>query len=166
MSAIFHYDLCRRKVAEWLMNMKFLILNGPNLNLLGRREPKIYGKESYKALEDFLHEKCATLGITCDIRQSNHEGDLVDWIQQAMDTFDGIILNPAAYTHTSIAIPDALRAVQLPCIEVHLSNIDERESYRRISYCSEVCLTTCKGNGFESYADAIAYLYYYLSKSK
>ena len=107
--------------------MKFLILNGPNLNLLGRREPKIYGKESYSALEDFLREKCAALGIACDIRQSNHEGDLVDWIQEAMDNFDGIILNPAAYTHTSIAIADALRAVQVPCVEVHLSDIDARE---------------------------------------
>ncbi len=142
--------------------MKFLILNGPNLNLLGRREPKIYGTENYAALEAFIREKCAALGIACDIRQSNHDGDLVDWIQEAAATYDGVVLNAGAYTHTSIAIADALRAVQLPCVEVHLSDIAAREAYRRISYPAQACLTTCKGRGFQSYADAIVYLYDHL----
>lgn len=135
--------------------MKLLIINGPNLNLLGRREPQIYGTRDYASLVEYLQAACARRGAECEVYQSNHEGDIVDKIQSAMDSADGIIINPAAYTHTSIAIPDALRAVSLPAVEVHLSDISGRESYRRISYTSEACLATCKGKGFDSYGEAV-----------
>ena len=146
--------------------MKFLILNGPNLNLLGLREPEIYGKQNYAALEQFLRDTCEAQGVECVIAQSNHEGVLVDRIQEAYGLFDGIIINPAAYTHTSVAILDALKAVQLPAIEVHLSDISTREAFRSISYAGMACLTTCKGHGFESYKEAIQYLKAYLLKKK
>ncbi len=146
--------------------MKFLILNGPNLNLLGLREPAIYGSRTYAALEDFLRNCCQAEGIDCVIAQSNHEGVLVDRIQEACGLFDGIIINPAAYTHTSVAILDALKAVALPAVEVHLSDINEREPFRHISYPGMACLTTCKGKGFDSYKEAIAYLKAYLLGKK
>lgn len=143
--------------------MKLLILNGPNLNLLGRREPDIYGKEDYPALCRYIEACATTAGIAVKIVQSNHEGVLVDEIQEALGNFDGIVINPAAYTHTSIAILDALKAVALPVVEVHLSNPQERESFRYVSYAGMACLTTFAGLGFASYAKAIAYLTDYLN---
>lgn len=143
--------------------MKFLILNGPNLNLLGIREPEIYGRQDYAALEAFIRECCAAEGVECKILQSNHEGVLVDEIQAALGVCDGIIINPAAYTHTSIAILDALKAVALPAVEVHLSDISRRESFRAISYPGMACLATCMGRGFDSYRDAILFLRHCIS---
>ena len=138
--------------------MKLLILNGPNLNLLGLREPDIYGKRDFKALEAFIRDTCAAEGIACELFQSNHEGALVDRIQEAYGVYDGIVINPAAYTHTSVAILDALRAVALPAVEVHLSRISERESFRQISYTSLACEKTIEGKGFEGYREAIRFL--------
>ena len=135
--------------------MKLLILNGPNLNLLGIREPEIYGRQTYQDLEKYLHRKAAALGCEIEVRQSNHEGDLVDWIQEALGSFDGIVINPAAYTHTSVAILDALRAVSLPAVEVHLSKVSEREEFRRISYAGMTCMETIEGKGFEGYGLAM-----------
>lgn len=143
--------------------MKFLILNGPNLNLLGIREPDIYGRQDYAALERFITGACRAEGIECRIVQSNHEGVLVDEIQAALGVYDGIIINPAAYTHTSIAILDALKAVALPAVEVHLSDISRRESFRAISYAGMACLATCMGRGFDSYRDAIIFLKHSIS---
>ena len=138
--------------------MKLLILNGPNLNLLGVREPELYGVQDYAALESFIRTEAAALGCEVDIRQTNHEGVLVDWIQAARGCLDGIVLNPAAYTHTSIAIPDALRAVNLPAVEVHLTDISQREPYRRVSYTAPACRASFVGEGFAGYAYAMAYL--------
>ena len=145
--------------------MKILIINGPNLNMLGIREPEIYGKQDYHALEAYCREACRELGesvtggIDCEIYQSNHEGDLVDRIQQAyFDGTDGIVINPAAYTHTSVAIMDALKAVSIPAVEVHLSNIDSREEFRHISYAGKACVRSFMGYGFEGYKKAIAFL--------
>lgn len=143
--------------------MKLLILNGPNLNLLGIREPEHYGSRSYEDLKAYITQCCDELGIDCMILQSNHEGVLVDEIQAALGVYDGIVINPAAYTHTSIAILDALRAVRLPAVEVHLTDISNREPFRAVSYPGMACLTTCKGKGFESYREAIAYLNRYIS---
>ncbi|MBO2526829.1 MAG: type II 3-dehydroquinate dehydratase [Clostridiales bacterium] len=138
--------------------MKLLILNGPNLNMLGIREPEIYGKQSYRDLEDYIRTEAKGLGCEVEIRQSNHEGDLVDWIQQAYGKFDGIVINPAAYTHTSVAILDALKAVRLPAVEVHLSDIDTREPFRRISYAGLACRKTFQGHGFAGYRMAMEFL--------
>ncbi len=138
--------------------MKLLILNGPNLNLLGLREPEIYGRKSYSELEAFLREVCAVEDIEAEILQSNHEGVLVDRIQEAYGVYDGIVINPAAYTHTSIAILDALKAVGLPAAEVHLSDLRDREPFRQISYPGMACLKTFMGLGFESYRQAILFL--------
>lgn len=138
--------------------MKILILNGPNLNLLGIREPNIYGKESFAALEDFIRRICANADIEVELFQSNHEGAIVDKIQEAYGRVDGIVINPAAYTHTSIAIPDALRAVNIPTVEVHLSDISKRESFRRISYVSSCAEKTICGKGFDGYREAIEFL--------
>ena len=137
--------------------MKLLILNGPNLNLLGLREPSLYGSQSYEALLRNLNEWAQELGCTIDVRQSNHEGVLVDWIQEAYGKFDGIILNPAAYTHTSVAILDALKAVALPAVEVHLTDISTREPFRHISYAGMACVKTFKGMGFSGYRKAMEY---------
>ena len=142
--------------------MKLLILNGPNLNMLGIREPDIYGRRTYADLQQFLKTHCRELGVGCNIRQSNYEGVLVDLIQDALGKFDGIVINPAAYTHTSVAILDALKAVALPAVEVHLSDVDAREPFRAISYAGMACLTTCKGKGFDSYREAIDFLVDYL----
>ena len=131
--------------------MKILVLNGPNLNLLGIREPELYGKSDYNALCGLLTEEAARLGVEIDIRQSNHEGRLVDWIQQAYGVFDGILINPAAYTHYSIAIRDALKAVEIPTIEVHLSNIHSREEFRAKSIIAPVCKGQISGFGKFSY---------------
>lgn len=138
--------------------MKLLILNGPNLNMLGIREPEIYGKQSYRDLEDYIRTEAKGLGCEVEIRQSNHEGDLVDWIQQAYGSFDGIVINPAAYTHTSVSILDALKAVNLPAAEVHLSDIDAREPFRRISYAGLACRKTFQGHGFAGYRMAMEFL--------
>ena len=138
--------------------MKLLVLNGPNLNLLGLREPDIYGRQDYAQLEAFLRDCAAELGAEIEIRQSNHEGVLVDWIQEAYGVFDGIIINPAAYTHTSIAILDALKAVSLPAVEVHLSDVNSREDFRRISYAGMACEKTFAGYGFDGYKLAMEYL--------
>jgi len=138
--------------------MKLLILNGPNLNMLGIREPDIYGTESYAALEQLCRDVCAGLGVDCELFQSNHEGALVDKIQWAYGRCDGIVINPAAYTHTSIAILDALKAVGLPAVEVHLSDVNAREAFRKISYPGMACEKTFAGFGFEGYRMAIEYL--------
>ncbi|MCD8322286.1 MAG: type II 3-dehydroquinate dehydratase [Oscillospiraceae bacterium] len=138
--------------------MKILILNGPNLNLLGIREPGIYGKESYDALETFIREVCAKHDVICEIYQSNHEGVLVDMIQSALGAVDAIVINPAAYTHTSVAILDALKAVALPAVEVHLSDVNAREPFRQLSYAGMACEKTFAGYGFDGYRLAIEYL--------
>ena len=143
--------------------MKLLIINGPNLNLLGLREPEIYGKQDYAALLDFLQKSAAEAGVEIECFQSNHEGAIVDAIQAAYGAFDGIVINPAAYTHTSVAILDALKAVALPAVEVHLSDVDAREPFRAVSYPGMACLKTCKGKGFDSYKEAIYYLVDYLN---
>lgn len=139
--------------------MKFLVINGPNLNMLGVREPEIYGKADYAALVMFIGNVCRDLGVECEIWQSNHEGEIVDKIQAALITgTDGIVINPAAYTHTSVAILDALKAVDLPAAEVHLSNINERESFRHVSYAGLACLKTFAGFGFDGYRMALEFL--------
>ena len=143
--------------------MKFLIINGPNLNLLGLREPDIYGKQDFHALEEFIRESCRAEGIEPVLFQSNHEGAIVDTIQAAYGQIDGIVINPAAYTHTSVAILDALKAVRIPAVEVHLSDIAQRESFRQIPYAGMACIKSFIGLGFEGYRQAILYLKNYLS---
>ena len=138
--------------------MKLLIINGPNLNMLGLREPDIYGKQTYAALEAYVADCYAARGVECEIFQSNHEGVLVDTIQQAYGRIDGIVINPAAYTHTSVAILDALKSVAIPAVEVHISNVDAREAFRQISYPGMYCEKTIKGQGLEGYRQAILYL--------
>ena len=138
--------------------MKLLIINGPNLNLLGLREPEIYGKQDYAALLDFLQASAEEVGVEIDCFQSNHEGAIVDAIQAAYGVFDGIVINPAAYTHTSVAILDALKAVALPAVEVHLSDVSLREDFRQISYAGMACQKTFMGLGFEGYRQAILFL--------
>jgi 3-dehydroquinate dehydratase II len=132
-----------------------LVLNGPNLNLLGVREPETYGRDTLADIEEACLERAAELGLAVEFRQSNHEGQLVDWIQEARETADGIVLNPGGYTHTSVAILDALRASELPIIEVHLSNIHRRESYRRRSYVSEAAQGIICGLGAHGYLLAL-----------
>ena len=134
---------------------KILILNGPNLNMLGSREPEIYGDQTLQDVENLCVQTAQDLSMSVDFRQSNHEGVLVDWIQEAKDVFDGIIINAAAYTHTSIAIHDALKLLACPIIEVHLSNPKERESFRHTSYVEPVAKTVVAGHGVEGYRMAI-----------
>lgn len=143
--------------------MKFLILNGPNLNLLGKREPDVYGSKSYADLLEFIQTSATDLEVEVECGQTNHEGVLVDWIQASQGVFDGIIINPAAYTHTSIAIMDALQAVGLPAVEVHLSDTRKRESFRHTSYAGLVCVKTFQGLGFEGYRQAMEWLKQYLT---
>ena len=138
--------------------MKILIINGPNLNMLGLREPKIYGDRNYAALCEFIKNAADEAGATCEIYQSNHEGAIVDKIQDAYSTVDGIVINPAAYTHTSIAIMDALKAVAIPTVEVHLSDVNAREEFRRHSYIAPVAVKTITGLGFDGYVQAIHHL--------
>ncbi|MDO4732831.1 MAG: type II 3-dehydroquinate dehydratase [Bacillota bacterium] len=138
--------------------MRILIINGPNLNLLGLREPEIYGKQSYTELLDFLNQCGKALDLELEFFQSNHEGAIVDAIQEAYGKADGIVINPAAYTHSSIAILDALKAVALPAVEVHLSDIQTRERFRQHSYISLACLATISGKGFDSYREALIFL--------
>lgn len=135
--------------------MKIIIINGPNINMLGTREKEIYGEETYEDMIRYIEEKAPT-SIELEFMQSNHEGDIVDTIQRAYyEDFDGIIINPAAYTHTSIAIADALRAVKIPTVEVHISDVDKRESYRKISYIEEISVAKISGKGFDGYVEAI-----------
>ncbi|MCI8419493.1 MAG: type II 3-dehydroquinate dehydratase [Oscillospiraceae bacterium] len=138
--------------------MKLLFLNGPNLNMLGIREPDIYGRRTYADLENYIRDFCGELGIDCEIVQSNHEGTLVDAIQAAYGKMDGIVINPAAYTHTSVALLDALKAVMLPAVEVHLSDVSKREDFRQISYVRLACCRTVAGYGFEGYRLAAEHL--------
>jgi 3-dehydroquinate dehydratase-2 len=142
--------------------MKILVLNGPNINMLGIREPEIYGSGSFADLLALLDETAQQEGIRIDQFQSNHEGVLVDQIQQAYGVYDGIVINPAAYTHTSIAILDALKAVNIPAVEVHISDLSQREAFRQISYAGLACVKTIKGHGLEGYREAILFLKNYL----
>ena len=139
--------------------MKLLVLNGPNINMLGIREPGIYGKQTFSDLLRLLEDTGKKLGVEVEQYQSNHEGCLVDKIQQAFGCVDGIVINPAAYTHTSVAILDALKAVSIPAVEVHISDVDSRESFRQISYAGMYCEKTIKGHGLEGYAMAMRYLW-------
>lgn len=138
--------------------MKILVINGPNLNLLGIREPDIYGKNTFADLLRLLSIWGKELGVEVEQYQSNHEGDLVDKIQQAYGKFDGIVINPAAYTHTSVAILDALKAVAIPAVEVHISDVNAREPFRHISYAGMACKHTIKGQGFDGYRQAMQWL--------
>ena len=138
--------------------MKILVINGPNLNMLGIREPGIYGKQTFADLLALLRETAEEENLELEQFQSNHEGALVDKIQSAYGVFDGIVINPAAYTHTSVAILDALKAVAIPAVEVHNSDVDAREPFRQISYAGMACVKTIKGQGFDGYRQAILYL--------
>lgn len=139
--------------------MKILVINGPNINLLGIREPGIYGKNTYADLIALIQETGRQLCLEIDHFQSNHEGAIVDSIQQALGVYDGIVINPAAYTHTSVAILDALKAVSIPAVEVHISDVDAREAFRQISYPGLYCEKTIKGQGIDGYRQAILYLH-------
>ena len=145
--------------------MKFLVINGPNLNLLGLREPAIYGSRSFAALQDFIRASAADAGVEVDLFQSNHEGAIVDAIQAAYGTVDGIVINPAAYTHTSIALLDALLAVRIPTVEVHLSDLSQREAFRQISYIRPACIATFTGLGISGYQRGMEFLWRYLLRS-
>ena len=138
--------------------MKILVINGPNINMLGIREPGIYGKNTFADLLALLEQTAREENITIVQFQSNHEGAIVDKIQEAMGRFDGIVINPAAYTHTSVAILDALKAVSIPAVEVHISDVDSREAFRQISYAGLACVHTIKGHGLEGYREAVLYL--------
>ena len=138
--------------------MKILVINGPNLNMLGLREPDLYGRQDYNALVAYVADCCKNMEVEHEIFQSNHEGEIVEKIQKAYKVFDGIVINAAAYTHTSVAILDALKAVSIPAVEVHLTDISTREPFRHISYTGMYCEMTYKGLGFEGYKKAIEYL--------
>ena len=142
--------------------MKLLVINGPNLNMLGLREPDIYGRQDYAALETLIRDTCREEGVEVEVFQSNHEGAIVDKIQAAYGITDGIVINPAAYTHTSVAILDALKAVAIPAVEVHISDVKSREDFRQISYAGMACVKTYMGLGFEGYRRAILFLKDYL----
>ena len=146
--------------------MKILVLNGPNLNLLGIREPGIYGTRSFRDLLALLDRTADEEGVEITQYQSNHEGDLVDRIQAAYGVYDGIVINPAAYTHTSVAILDALKAVAIPAVEVHISDVDSREPFRQISYAGMACIKAYKGLGFDGYVEAVRFLKSYLTAEK
>ena len=135
--------------------MKILVINGPNLNMLGIREPQIYGSKTYTDLVNMIAAHCESENIDVEFYQSNHEGDLVDKIQQAYGKIDGIVINPGAYTHTSIALLDAVKSVGIPTVEVHISDPDEREEFRKVSYIRLACIATVKGKGFDGYLEAV-----------
>ena len=135
--------------------VKILVINGPNLNMLGVREPDQYGRESYADLVQKIQRHCAARGVEAEVFQSNHEGALVDAIQGAYGTADGIVINPAAYTHTSVALLDAVKAVSIPTVEVHISKVEEREDFRQISYIRQACVATITGHGTDGYLEAI-----------
>ena len=138
--------------------MKILVINGPNINMLGIREPGVYGKQTFQDLLTLLEQTASEWNIEIQQYQSNHEGAIVDMIQQAYGVYDGIVINPAGYTHTSVAILDALKAVSIPTVEVHISDVDSREAFRQISYAGMACVHTIKGQGIDGYRQAIAYL--------
>lgn len=138
--------------------MKILVINGPNINMLGIREPEHYGKETYADLVAKIQKHCASKNVDVKIFQSNHEGDLVDEIQKAYGNADGIVINPGAYTHTSIAILDAVKSVNIPTVEVHISKVEEREDFRQISYIRLACVKTITGHGTDGYLEAVDYL--------
>ena len=138
--------------------MNILVINGPNLNMLGIREPEIYGKATYADLCKLIEDHAGKQGVHVTLYQSNHEGDLVDAVQQAYSRQDGIVINPGAYTHTSIALLDALKTVAIPAVEVHISDPDTREDFRKISYVRAACVKTIKGHGFDGYLEAIDFL--------
>ena len=135
--------------------MKILVINGPNINMLGIREPDIYGKSTYSDLVDMISDHAKKKGVEVEFYQSNHEGDIVDRIQEAYKNADGIVINPAAYTHTSVAILDALKAVAIPTVEVHISAVEEREPFRQVSYVSYIAQKTITGKGFDGYLEAV-----------
>ncbi len=138
--------------------MKLIVINGPNLNMLGIREPSVYGNNTYADLCGMIQKYAEEKKIEIEIYQSNYEGDIVTKIQQALGIFDGIVINPAAYTHTSVAILDALKAVSIPAVEVHISDVSKREAFRMISYVREYCVKTISGKGFNGYLEAIDFL--------
>ena len=138
--------------------MKILVINGPNINMLGIREPSVYGKEDYKALCEKIHAFARENGIEAEIYQSNHEGALVDKIQEAYGSVDGIVINPGAYTHTSIALLDAIKAVGIPTVEVHISKVEQREDFRQVSYIRLACIATITGHGINGYIEAMGLL--------
>lgn len=138
--------------------MKILVINGPNINMLGIREPGIYGTQSFADLLSLLEQTAREEGLEIRQYQSNHEGDIVDAIQAAYGVYDGIVINPAAYTHTSVAILDALKAVALPAVEVHISDVDTREAFRQVSYAGMACVKTIKGQGLDGYRQAIHFI--------
>ncbi|MDY4126930.1 MAG: type II 3-dehydroquinate dehydratase [Lachnospiraceae bacterium] len=138
--------------------MKIRVINGPNLNMLGIREPAIYGSTTYEDLCDLIRNHAKKTGVSVTLLQSNHEGDLVDYIQQAYGVDDAIVINPGAYTHTSVAILDAAKAVGLPVVEVHISKVEDREDFRQISYIRQACVKTITGHGIAGYTEAMDYL--------
>ncbi|MBR0513013.1 MAG: type II 3-dehydroquinate dehydratase [Clostridia bacterium] len=142
--------------------MKILVINGPNLNMLGIREPDIYGRETYEDLCRKIRAHAEKRGLEVTLYQSNHEGDLVDVIQQAYGNIAGIVINPGGYTHTSVAIPDAIKAVAIPAVEVHISDVDAREEFRKISYVRAACVKTIAGHGTDGYIEAMDYLGEYI----
>ncbi len=144
--------------------MKFMVINGPNLNMLGIREPGHYGSETYAQLIAKIEAYAAECGVEVSFRQSNHEGDLVDYIQSTYNTYDGIIINPGAYTHTSIAILDAVKSVMTPTVEVHISDVASREEFRQVSYIRAACIATISGHGTEGYLEALELLIEHIRK--
>jgi len=144
--------------------MKILVINGPNLNMLGLREPAIYGKKNYAALIEQIETCAKEIDVEVECFQSNHEGAIVDKIQEAYGVFDGIVINPAAYTHTSVAILDALKAVAIPAVEVHISDVNTREAFRHISYAGMACVKSYIGLGFDGYTEGMKFLKEMLSK--
>ncbi len=138
--------------------MKILVINGPNINMLGIREPDIYGKENFKTLCERVKNHAESLGVQIELYQSNHEGDLVDKIQEAFGSVDGIVINPGAYTHTSIALLDAVKAVGIPTVEVHISAVEQREDFRQISFIRNACVKTITGKGIDGYLEAMDFL--------
>ncbi len=138
--------------------MKLLVINGPNINMLGIREPGIYGKDTYKDLLDKIQKHCDKKNVEVKFFQSNHEGALVDEIQNAYGKYDGIVINPAAYTHTSVAILDAVKAVGIPTVEIHISDVSKREDFRQVSYVRQACVKTICGHGFDGYTEAVDFL--------
>lgn len=145
--------------------MKIYVLNGPNLNMLGVREPEYYGNTTYQDLVRLIETHCASKEIKVVCKQSNHEGDLVDWIQEAFfEGADGIVINPGAYTHTSIALFDAVKSVKLPTVEVHISKVEERENFRQVSYIRKACLKTISGHGVRGYTEAVDFLFKNMEK--
>lgn len=143
--------------------MKIRVINGPNINMLGIREPGIYGKTGYAELVELINNHAAELGVETDVLQSNHEGDLVDYIQDCFGKIDGIVINPGAYTHTSIAILDAAKAVGVPLVEVHISKVEEREDFRQVSFIRHAAVKTITGHGVNGYLEAMDFLKEYIN---